>query len=55
MNMIRQSIDSTEEDDVDFQSYSHGLYIGGKWVRARSGRQIEVVDPSVPDRPGAGC
>jgi succinate-semialdehyde dehydrogenase/glutarate-semialdehyde dehydrogenase len=44
MNMIQQSIGP--EDDVDFQSFSHGLYIGGKWVRARSGRQIEVVDPS---------
>jgi succinate-semialdehyde dehydrogenase/glutarate-semialdehyde dehydrogenase len=45
MNMIQQSIDP-EEDEVDFQSFSHGLYIGGKWVQARSGRQIEVVDPS---------
>ena len=45
MNMIQQNLDP-EEDGVDFQSFSHGLYIGGKWVRARSGRQIEVVDPS---------
>jgi succinate-semialdehyde dehydrogenase/glutarate-semialdehyde dehydrogenase len=45
MNMISH-IDAEEDDDVDFQSFSHGLYIGGKWVRARGGRQIEVVDPS---------
>lgn len=45
MNMIQQNLDP-EEDGVDFQSFSHGLYIGGKWVRARSDRRIEVVDPS---------
>ncbi|MBX9457893.1 MAG: NAD-dependent succinate-semialdehyde dehydrogenase [Rhizobium sp.] len=45
MNMIQQSIDP-EEDTVDFQSFSHGLYIGGKWVRARGDRRIEVVDPA---------
>lgn len=45
MNMIQQNLDP-EEDGVDFQSFSHGLYIGGRWVGARSGRQIEVVDPS---------
>ena len=45
MNMIQQNLDP-EDDGVDFQSFSHGLYIGGKWVRARSGREIPVVDPS---------
>ena len=46
MNMIQQNIDPEEDDGVDFQSFSHGLYIGGKWVRASSGRRIQVVDPS---------
>ena len=46
MNMIQQNIDPEEDDGVDFQSFSHGLYIGGKWVRASSSRQIQVVDPS---------
>jgi len=46
MNMIQQSIGPEEDDEVTFQSFSHGLYIGGKWVQARSGRQIDVVDPS---------
>jgi succinate-semialdehyde dehydrogenase/glutarate-semialdehyde dehydrogenase len=46
MNMIQQNIDPEEDDGVDFQSFSHGLYIGGKWVRASSTRQIAVVDPS---------
>lgn len=45
MNMIQQSIDP-EEEGVDFQSFSHGLYIGGRWVSASGGRLIEVVDPS---------
>ena len=45
MNMIQQTIDP-EEDGVDFQSFSHGLYIGGRWVRARGGREIAVIDPS---------
>ncbi|MDB5552290.1 MAG: NAD-dependent succinate-semialdehyde dehydrogenase [Rhizobium sp.] len=46
MNMTQQNIDPEEDDGVDFRSFSHGLYIGGKWVQASSGRQIEVVDPS---------
>jgi succinate-semialdehyde dehydrogenase/glutarate-semialdehyde dehydrogenase len=45
MNMIHQEI-REEEDDVNFQSFSHGLFIGGKWVAARAGGQIQVVDPS---------
>ena len=44
MNMIQHDIE--EEDDMDIRSVSHGLYIGGRWVEARSGRRIEVVDPS---------
>ena len=46
MNMIPHNIDPEEDDGVDFQSFSHGLYIGGKWVRASSTLQIQVVDPS---------
>lgn len=46
MNMIPQSIDPEEDDEVNFQSFSHGLHIGGRWVQASDGRQIEVVDPS---------
>ncbi|CAN7271137.1 NAD-dependent succinate-semialdehyde dehydrogenase [Rhizobium sp. LjRoot254] len=46
MNMIQQSIDPEEDDEVNFQSFSHGLHIGGRWVQASNGRQIEVVDPS---------
>jgi len=46
MNMIQQNIDPEEDDDVTFQSFSHGLYIGGEWVQARSGRHIDIVDPS---------
>ena len=45
MNFMPQSI-LNDEDDVEFQSVSHGLFIGGKWVDARSGRQIPVIDPS---------
>ncbi len=44
MNMIYQDIE--EDDDVDFHSFSHGLFIGGKWVDASNDRQIPVVDPS---------
>ena len=45
MNFMPHSI-LNDEDDVEFQSVSHGLFIGGKWVDARSGRQIPVIDPS---------
>ena len=45
MNFMPQST-LNDEDDVEFQSVSHGLFIGGKWVDARSGRQIPVIDPS---------
>ena len=45
MNFMPQST-LNDEDDVEFQSVSHGLFIGGKWVDARSGRQIQVIDPS---------
>ncbi len=45
MNMMHQTV-YDEEDDVDFRSFSHGLHIGGKWVEARGGRRIPVVDPS---------
>jgi succinate-semialdehyde dehydrogenase/glutarate-semialdehyde dehydrogenase len=45
MNFMPQSI-LNDEDDVEFQSVSHGLFVGGKWVDARSGRQIPVIDPS---------
>jgi succinate-semialdehyde dehydrogenase/glutarate-semialdehyde dehydrogenase len=47
MNMIQpHSIDPEEDDDMDIRSVSHGLYIGGTWRPSRSGRRIEVVDPS---------
>jgi hypothetical protein len=46
MNMIQQSIDPEEDDEVNFQSFSHGLHIGGSWIQASGGRQINVVDPS---------
>lgn len=48
MNMIQQqSMDPHEEDDdVDFRSFSHGLFIGGQWRPSSSSRRIEVVDPS---------
>jgi len=44
MNMMHQHIE--EDDDVDFHSFSHGLFIGGKWVEASNASQIPVVDPS---------
>ncbi|MEQ1944836.1 NAD-dependent succinate-semialdehyde dehydrogenase [Mesorhizobium sp. VNQ89] len=44
MNMMHQHIE--EDDDVDFHSFSHGLFIGGKWVEASNARQIPVADPS---------
>ena len=46
MNMIQQGIDPEEDDEVNFQSFSHGLHIGGRWVQASGGGQIAVVDPS---------
>ncbi|WP_415926931.1 NAD-dependent succinate-semialdehyde dehydrogenase [Mesorhizobium argentiipisi] len=30
----------------DYTTFSHGLYIGGKWRSSSDGRVIEVVDPS---------
>ena len=45
MNFMPQNILS-DEDEVEFQSVSRGLFIGGKWVDARSGRRISVIDPS---------
>jgi succinate-semialdehyde dehydrogenase/glutarate-semialdehyde dehydrogenase len=45
MNFMPQNI-LDDEDEVEFQSVSRGLFIGGKWVDARSGRRISVIDPS---------
>ena len=45
MNIMRHHI-LDDEDDVNFQSFSHGLFIGGKWVDAANGQQIQVIDPS---------
>lgn len=45
MNMIQNAIPE-EDDTVDFRSFSHALFIGGKWVQATGGQMIEVIDPS---------
>lgn len=45
MNIMHHNI-LDDEDDVNFQSFSHGLFIGGEWVDSGSGRQIQVIDPS---------
>ena len=45
MNIMQHNI-LDDEDDVNFQSVSHGLFIGGRWVEGGSGRQIQVINPS---------
>lgn len=45
MNIMQHNI-LDDEDDVNFQSFSHGFFIGGKWVEGGSGRQIQVINPS---------
>ena len=45
MNMS-QHLPQMDAETVDFRSFTHGLYIGGKWRPAKGGGRIEVVDPS---------
>ncbi|MEI9400652.1 NAD-dependent succinate-semialdehyde dehydrogenase [Mesorhizobium sp. Cs1330R2N1] len=45
MNISPDSFDQ-DSDMSDYTTFSHGLYIGGKWRSSSDGRVIEVVDPS---------
>ncbi|WP_457154532.1 NAD-dependent succinate-semialdehyde dehydrogenase [Mesorhizobium sp. P5_C1] len=42
------SADIFDEDESmsDYATFSHGLYIGGRWQPSSDGRVIEVIDPS---------
>ncbi|TGS55544.1 aldehyde dehydrogenase family protein, partial [Mesorhizobium sp. M3A.F.Ca.ET.201.01.1.1] len=35
-----------DPDMFDYNTFSHGLYIGGQWRPSSDGRHIKVVDPS---------
>ncbi|RTM06201.1 MAG: NAD-dependent succinate-semialdehyde dehydrogenase [Hyphomicrobiales bacterium] len=43
---ISQELIEQDSDMSDYTPFSHGLYIGGKWLPSSEGRVIEVVDPS---------
>ncbi|RUU12952.1 aldehyde dehydrogenase family protein, partial [Mesorhizobium sp. USDA-HM6] len=45
MNISPELLD-LDPDVSDYTTFSHGLYIGGKWRPSSDGRVIEVVDPS---------
>ncbi|AZO28249.1 NAD-dependent succinate-semialdehyde dehydrogenase [Mesorhizobium sp. M1B.F.Ca.ET.045.04.1.1] len=45
MNISPELFD-LDADMSDYTTFSHGLYIGGKWRPSSDGRVIEVVDPS---------
>ncbi len=45
MNILQDQFDQ-DQDMSDYTTFTHGLYIGGKWRPASDGRFIEVVDPS---------
>ncbi|MDX8498874.1 NAD-dependent succinate-semialdehyde dehydrogenase [Mesorhizobium sp. VK4C] len=45
MNISPELFDM-DPDVSDYTTFSHGLYIGGKWRPSSDGRVIEVVDPS---------
>ncbi|MDX8446855.1 NAD-dependent succinate-semialdehyde dehydrogenase [Mesorhizobium captivum] len=45
MNISPELFDM-DPDMSDYTTFSHGLYIGGKWRPSSDGRVIEVIDPS---------
>jgi succinate-semialdehyde dehydrogenase/glutarate-semialdehyde dehydrogenase len=44
--VIAQEAPKVERQLPDLEATARGLYINGAWVRSKSGREIDVVDPS---------